>query len=187
MTLSDSYFLKHDTENYGGNADYDRKAIQRYLTIEAFTKRLTYSSLLTLNKLGVVIKPYLWIKFTLFHATKKDELSRFEYLLFHLFRSFIRFFRYLKKGRILPISNIRGDTNYFFDKMNFFFGCSKKERQLHLAITNQILDSGGIINYLHLDQEETIIRLNERYKNSKKSGVEIFVELLKERYSKSSS
>jgi hypothetical protein len=60
---------------------------------------------------------------------------------------------------------------------------SRRDRTPEIKAITRIIGRVGVTKYLNLDKEETIRRLNSKYRNQKQ-GVELLIKLITERYEK---
>ncbi|MDE1845872.1 MAG: hypothetical protein KGH53_01145 [Candidatus Micrarchaeota archaeon] len=106
------------------------------------------------------------------------ELTRLDYNTLYLIRNIVYG---IKQEGLGGISKAFGITS---KELSEFYGhMSGKDSAETLAISIE-LNRVGLIKYLGLDKEATIMRLNAKYKDAKQ-GIPLLVRLLKERHSKS--
>lgn len=158
---------------------------KRYVPFEMYTLRFTYRSFLALIKRKRKTKLfdyYFKLKSAIFGIRLDDELSRFDYQLLiilqiaaHLSNAFTwrKLFAFSETRKIWVTQNI---------KLDMFFDVPEGERKLQLDICKEIDAAGGLIKYLHFDDNKVVAAVTKKYKNSEVNGIALLEKLLKDRY-----
>lgn len=110
---------------------------------------------------------------------RKDwqEISTFDYFNFYALRTFVTA---IKERRIIGFFEAPRDAWNWSSTISRW----KNERDgKEVFEISKILREKGLTRFLELDKEKTIIGLNRKYRN-RKQGVELLMNLLKERYGK---
>ncbi|MDE1824981.1 MAG: glycosyltransferase [Candidatus Micrarchaeota archaeon] len=105
----------------------------------------------------------------------EHELTRFDYNNLYLIRNIIYG---IKQEGIAGIPKAFKITSK--ELAEFYGHMSDKDSKQTLAISTQ-LNKLGLIKYLGLEKESTIVRLNSKYKNSRQ-GIPLLVRLLKQKH-----
>lgn len=179
--LPEEYHINHETSKRISESKLDR-----YFLIESMQSRLSYERLLKLCKDRNLPPHLLNVYIALLHRSKSEELTKNEYKFFLINYSFIVLFantfpfmfpkRYLGWDGSLPY-------NYNMKKINYFFSIPAEERRKRFEISQEIFNSDGVINYLHLSNPDVIKRLKLASEKLRLRGVDIFVYALKARHS----
>lgn len=178
--LNDNYFINHHFDYYE-NPD---KSNKRYFLICAYETRKTYRDIIEFSLDSKFICNFIEIYYRKFGKKVEDELSNFDYKLLHIFYEYVfGEFRYCLKKRKLPnfgfmINNIP----YLIKETESLFNYDDNERKLQLAISKEIHKSGGVINYLNMD--EILIKQLRAKDCNNLNGVDLFISLLRDKYYK---
>lgn len=84
--------------------------------------------------------------------------------------------RQVKKGEI-PKMYL---TDYLKECYEEMLKLDREERELRKRIAEKVKKMGGVINYLGLDREFKVLALEERFKDTELTGIEIFKILMRE-------
>ena len=106
---------------------------------------------------------------------QEQELSNFDYFMFSFVRNAVFG---LKMTGVRSIPGAWKGAKWYTNQIRQWKGEPDSKELFEIS---KIVNKEGIIRYLNLDKDETIERLNEKYKNEKQ-GIELLIRLLKERY-----
>ncbi|MDE1767108.1 MAG: hypothetical protein KGI27_12680 [Thaumarchaeota archaeon] len=184
-----NYFMKHIQ-----NQTNTKEKLEVYYTLEAFEHRISYKSLLKFCHDRNLPKLPLKLYFKIKNIDLKKELSKSEYKTFlsiyKLYIKMLNIFPFLSSekylgwvGKVVYKDKKNNSHNYYNEMIQFFFTFPEKERELQLSIANNI-NNKGVINYLGLYNENVIKRIGSKSEKSGLKGVDLFVYILKSRYTK---
>lgn len=154
---------------------------QRYLAVERYQHRVIFERVVQARVpmkrvFSWVIKKYMYI------TGKKmgDELSRTQYYLFYIL--------YWIRGTIADIQD--GNTTLSGIQIRIKYDCEKIETltnkandNLHeLDIQKALYKSNGMVNFIGLNTDADIKKVNDFAKKNNVYGTELFIKLIEERY-----
>jgi len=176
---------KLDKKYYITNVRKEMKtAASNALKASMFVDRMSFHDLIEFIKLyyGKFVESFInSIFFIDIKMRKKDEnkeLSKFEY---HLFTAIFFFLSVLKNGIFIRTRNYHYFYRYLWKKYDSFFSVDKVTAEYQYKISRLVRDSGGIINFLQLDKDETISELYKEFLQSNLEGEDFFIKILKDR------
>lgn len=153
--------------------------LEKYLTVESYTARLSYKSLIKISSgRSKILKKLINFYIVLFNKNSNCELNKTEYKFFNfLYLSYL----YLFQKEKISFKGILFKNWYNNLKFNYFFKFPKNDRIYQMNLKNEIIRNGGLTKYLLLDNENVIKTLCKNNDISKISGVDRLILLLKYR------
>jgi hypothetical protein len=182
--LPDNHCIKHKTEIYSGRENEYTRKVRRYMEIESYTTRKAYGQFVKTAVVGPALSVYFTIKSAFSGARMDDEITPLEYLFLDFGRFVLICLRHLSRLKMPPFGFLGGSLKYSREKLGYISSLPEGERRLRFRISQEIRKEGGVINYLNLDDEPTIMELNKTYSGDEKTGLDIFTGLLRERHFK---
>ena len=179
------YFLDHVSE-IRGNASTQYQQMEKYMRMSyaifnetmldylyKFTMPQTRNTHRTLmGRLG----NYILVGYEKLTGRKGwQEISTFDYFNFYALRTFVTA---IKERRLMGFFEVPRDAWNLSGIISRWKNEKDSEEVFEIS---KILREKGLTRFLELDKEKTIIGLNRKYRN-RKQGVELLMNLLKERY-----
>jgi len=162
-----------------------RKEMNFYaLKASMFVDRMSFPDLVESLKeyygtfVELFISFILSIEIKLRKKEENKELSKFEY---HLFTIILFFLATIKNVIFIRTRNYYHFYRYLWKKYDNFFSVDKVTAEYQYKISRLVRGSGGVINFLQLDKDETILELYNRFLQSNLEGEDFFIKILKER------
>jgi len=162
--LDDKKFIIHYAANANINSYMDKRP--SYLLIEAYERPFSMFYLSLNSKV---------IKF--FGKDEKILPKPFVYLLY-----FLLFLRRSLNNDSLKLKTYRYNwflMKYHINRYKYFMKLAYRDNMIRINM--DIIQNGGLIKYLNLDNIDYVNKLTENY-NWNKNGIDIFIELVNYRY-----
>jgi glycosyltransferase involved in cell wall biosynthesis len=147
---------------------YNEKMLE-YFIKATMPEKKTFSN----NIAKHIIKGWLFLYESVTLRKQEQELGNFDYLFYYLAKSMGYS---LKRGRLYG-GTIRGALEYLGKVREWKSSPNGKE----FFEISQIINKEGVIHFLGLDTEKTILALNRKY-SGKRQGIDLLKELLIEKY-----
>ncbi len=179
---SQLYYMDHVSELKGGaSREYTKTEKFMRMSYASFTEvMLEYLykfSIPTKRKKGGIGRFMLGGYRRIKGKQEHEELSDFDYATFFALRTFMTSIKSRKPSVLLQIVPESRRLTKLIRKWK------SEPDSKEIFELSKILQRIGIIKFLGLDKESTVLALNKKYR-SKKQGAELLISLLKEKYEK---
>lgn len=190
-TIDGRFYIRQLNEFNKLMNNQENRSIENYITIERFSRRITYEKLI--SEFGgkfASSRPVLAFYMNAKGKEPGQELSKRDYQIYFNIRLLFSILRWTKSvisnGTKIGycLNSLRGESVYYNRSIKAFTN-PENPNSRELAIQKAVEKDGGLINYLGLQNERGITRLNRMSKEWDLAGAKLLVKLLNDKYENS--